>query len=390
MKKRYLAGVVSLCLSQAVMASVITDARSAGSAGVGVASGDYTRSNLNPALLTRFQSDDDVYFKIGVGAHEKEFQHTTDKLDNFQNKLEDVEQNNNYDPSLLSSLNELEHSPINANLGVDLAFYVPSKTFAFGVSLSSEVLANGNFHITSADKNIIQGGNSFDPNTLTSTGLVRGAAITEAKLSMANDVSFPFIGEIAVGLTPKFQRIDTYIYERQIYNFDTDGMTDQKPTTDNGFNFDIGIQKNIGIVQFGLVGKNLISRQVNATSSYEGKILNETWHIKPTVTAGVAVQHWGMTLAADVDLIKDKSFVLANSNDVLMLPRQWAKVGAEIDIFEQVQLRAGYKKDLTHHYEDEFTAGIGISPFDLLTIDIAAQYVNDDDLGAALQLGFKF
>ena len=437
MKKRYLASIVSVCLSQVAMASVINDARSAGSAGVGVASGDYTRSNVNPALLTRFQKNDDAYITFGIGLHEDEFINTMDHVDNFQHHIDDFDQTPSLKNAehLISDLDELDKKPVNVSLNVDFSTYIPSNTLAIGVSITSEVLVNTKIYIDENDKKTINDSvkqlrnintnksspyslqsykdkisniNLYNDNNFSSSlgdkldsmGLVRGAIISEVKLSMANNVTFPHLGSLSVGITPKFQRIDSFLYADNLneLNIDMDEIKNSS-IANNGFNFDLGIHKNIGLVQLGFFGKNLISRSIEASIMVEDKkdkLITETWKLKPTFTAGASITHWGMTLELDVDLIKNKSFVLErplikeDKNDKFMMPRQWARIGAEIDIFKQIQLRAGYKKDLANNYDDQFTAGLGISPFDLITLDIAAQYSNQDNVSAALQLGFKF
>lgn len=391
MKKQLLTVAVGLCLSQGAYAAHISDARSAGSAGVGIASGDYTRTNLNPALLTRFQDDDDLYLKLGVGIHAKDFQETQDNLDDLVTELDNFSLNPTQAgaDNINDMMAELGNQPVNAEGNVGLAIYTPSKTIAVGFTVTSELMINGGFLIDENDKNLIDGALTnpgFDPNQLHSEGLVRAAAVSDIKLAIASEFNLPYVGEFAVGITPKFQRIDSFIYVDALYGFEIDQVTDQTSLADNGFNLDIGLHKAYGPMQFALVGKNLISRDV--TAQYLGAV--ENWTLKPTYTLGVAFQQWGLTLATDIDLVEDKSFVLESADETFLLSRQWARVGAEYDIGEWLQIRAGYKTDLSSNYEDQLTAGIGLSPFDMLTVDIAAQFADDDDMGASVQLGFKF
>ncbi len=54
----------------------------------------------------------------------------------------------------------------------------------------------------------------------------------------------------------------------------------------------------------------------------------------------------------------------------------------EIDVFRQIQLRAGYKKNVA--YEDSegtVTGGIGISPLGLFQLDLGVSYTNQDAKG---------
>lgn len=408
MTKRCLAGLVSICLSQMALASVITDARSAGSGGIGIASGDYTHSNLNPALLTNFQNDD-AYLKLGIAAHEKGATDTINKIDSFATLADVFSDNPNQENAekLIYSLDTLDYAPLDVSAGAGINLYIPSKIISFGISIDTEILANGSIYIDPADKDTINdaindainGANfsktdyssqfNFDPEkSLKSTASIRAAALSEVKLSFARKISIPKMEDISIGISPKFQRVDTLIYKDSIYSFEPQNYDKKDIKNNNGFNLDIGLQSTFGPVQLGFVGKNLISKKINILNKYSNT--NEIWNIKPLYSAGVAVRYWKMILGTNIDLNKDESFVLKNTQDNFMLARQWARIGLEIDIVKQVQFRAGYKKDLANNYDDQITAGLGISPFDVLTIDLAGQYSTEDDFSAAFQLGFKF
>ena len=53
------------------------------------------------------------------------------------------------------------------------------------------------------------------------------------------------------------------------------------------------------------------------------------------------------------------------------------------------QLRAGYEMDLEDTLDDSLTAGIGISPFDVVSLDLAGSYAGENQFGASLNLAFK-
>ena len=54
------------------------------------------------------------------------------------------------------------------------------------------------------------------------------------------------------------------------------------------------------------------------------------------------------------------------------------------------QLRAGYEMDLEKTLDNSVTAGIGISPFDLLSLDIAGAYAGANQFGVSGNLAFTF
>ncbi|EKI9119734.1 conjugal transfer protein TraF, partial [Escherichia coli] len=53
-------------------------------------------------------------------------------------------------------------------------------------------------------------------------------------------------------------------------------------------------------------------------------------------------------------------------------------------------LRAGYRQNLASNDGSAFTAGLGISPFDVVHIDVAGIAGTDNNYGAVAQLQFTF
>ena len=66
------------------------------------------------------------------------------------------------------------------------------------------------------------------------------------------------------------------------------------------------------------------------------------------------------------------------------------RAGAEIDLFYQIQVRGGYKKDLAGTYDDAFTAGIGFSPLNMFHFDLAAIYSVDSTYGVSLNMAYEY
>jgi hypothetical protein len=85
----------------------------------------------------------------------------------------------------------------------------------------------------------------------------------------------------------------------------------------------------------------------------------------------------GMELnsAAGFDILKDTRF---------------ARAGFELSAGRHAHLRAGYRTDLEDNVSDLYTVGLGISPFDTVSLDLAGMVGEGDTYGAALQLGLKF
>ncbi|EGC4493081.1 conjugal transfer protein TraF, partial [Escherichia coli] len=53
-------------------------------------------------------------------------------------------------------------------------------------------------------------------------------------------------------------------------------------------------------------------------------------------------------------------------------------------------LRTGYRQNLASNNGSAFTAGIGLSPFDVIHIDVAGLVGTDNNYGAIAQLQFTF
>lgn len=86
----------------------------------------------------------------------------------------------------------------------------------------------------------------------------------------------------------------------------------------------------------------------------------------------------------DADLTKQTRFQGAQ-NDT-----QFVRFGLEGDLWGWAQLRADYEVDLQDTVDNTVTAGIGISPFDVLSIDIAGAYTGENQFGVSAALAFTF
>ncbi len=385
-------GALALCLAPTVSAALYNDARSSGMAGAGVASGDFTRSHLNPALLTRFEEGEDLYLQLGLGILARDYEDTLDDLDALQENLDAFESLiNGGDPSqlpaaerlkeeILGQLNNLDQSRPQIEGSVGLGAFLPGKRLGFGLSTQSHFIGNGLVNYDARDEQLLEEalmGLPFDQDKIRSSTDANAVAVTELRLSFARHFEIAGTDHFSVGVAPKFQRIDSYYYNATVSNFDEDEITSDDNLTDqSGLNLDIGIQAGRGPWQFGLVGRDLFKQTLE-------NVNQQTLELLPTLIGAAAFQQGGVTAALDLDLIPDESF--AQIQD----PSQWARFGIEYDFWGHAQLRAGYRHDLEGNYEDLLTLGLGLSPGDLITLDLAAQLGDDDDLGVQLQLGLK-
>lgn len=64
-------------------------------------------------------------------------------------------------------------------------------------------------------------------------------------------------------------------------------------------------------------------------------------------------------------------------------------MGAQVNLGEHMQLRVGARTDLNDVEDDVVTAGFGLSPWDVFSIDVGAFTGGNDNVGIAVQLGLK-
>lgn len=79
----------------------------------------------------------------------------------------------------------------------------------------------------------------------------------------------------------------------------------------------------------------------------------------------------------------------ASGFDILENTR-FARAGLELSAGRHAHLRLGYRTDLENNVSDLYAVGLGISPYDTASIDLAGMVGEGDTYGAALQLGIKF
>lgn len=244
--------------------------------------------------------------------------------------------------------------------------------------------------------------NASDPNFDSTVELV-AVAVVDVGISFARE--FDFGGHaVAIGVTPKIQKISTFHYGDEVDGFDdieADDVKDyQKDYTD--FNLDIGASYRFGANNnwmAGAVVKNLLGGSY-AYQDIDIKLKDSDGNIIPGVTrplpggkvnlnpqvrGGIAYHSKWFNAAFDLDLMKNKAVAYETET-------QYASLGVELDVFRTLQLRAGYRTNLVSGGTDVVTAGFGLSPFGV-HIDVAAMANPSDyqrEAGAVMDLGFYF
>lgn len=257
--------------------------------------------------------------------------------------------------------------------------------------LSSFSRTSGNTVIidTDANGNIVI---AEDPD-LTSNVQIVAVAISEVGLTLSRN--FEIGGEdIAIGITPKLQTIKTFNYIASVEDedIDEDDITNTEQDFSD-FNIDVGAAYQFGSDnqwQLGLVAKNLLSKEYETESNAYGPVGNQQVSktkvsLDTQFRGGISHSTEWTVIAVDVDLMENDPVAFESAT-------QYASIGAEFDLFDTLQLRAGYRTNLSVSDSSVASVGVGLSPFGL-HLDIAAMANPSDpkkEAGAAIELGLYF
>lgn len=383
----------SLLLASVVQAQYF-EARNSAMGGTGVASSHYLAAGwANPALLTRHRESDTFGFilpTIGATAFDKDG--LIDDIDDFVDEFDRIETAGTATTddinSLADRLESLDGRQVTGTLGVGFVVGAPSRDLGWSLHARTYADLQSFVDVDPADVAAIRGltAGSVTLPTLNSEARVVGIAITEVGVSLAT--AFDIAGTtLSVGATPKLQRVDSYNYGVTADNFDQNNFDDdQFRDDDQQFNFDLGAawQPGMGLT-FGATVRNMIDKSYRTVNTLGESF---TYDVNPTAALGASWTTGILTLAADVDLVSAERFEdspLLDKDNV-----QLAHLGAEIDLFSWLQLRGGYQTDFENTLDDAYSAGLGISPFDVFHLDVAGTYIDENRYGGVVQMGFTF
>ncbi|HCB9404280.1 TPA: conjugal transfer protein TraF [Escherichia coli] len=370
------------------------EARNDAMGGTGVASSHYGVAPLaNPALLTKSGAKDDFSLLLpSVGAQLSDPGNIRDNADKisddwkaFDRAVDSQSGVTQAAARLKARLQDFRHTHADAQVGASAVAALPGDTLAGALMLKSYGTVSVDGKVSDADLNYLESiassSQSVDKDRLTSQAFARAALVTDVGIALATELETAG-QKWSLGFTPKFQRVDLFNYNVLVKNYDSsDFKGDRYHNTRNGINADIGASMDLDDNwTLGLVAQNLIPRSIE-TKEVNG--ITETFRIRPQVTAGVSWHNDMFTTALDVDLTPASGFTSDSK-------RQFAAIGAEFNARKWVQLRAGYRQNLASNDGSAFTAGVGVSPFDVVHLDLAGLAGTDNNYGAIAQLQFTF
>lgn len=255
-----------------------------------------------------------------------------------------------------------------------------------------------NFEAQNADGetliSVVDGATEIGEPTLTSTSRIVGIAVSEVGLGLSTEFNFDFgiagglLDKWAIGVTPKIQRIDIYDYSYQLDSeddFEAEDFTDTA-VSETAFNVDVGIAKPLtesGSLIAGFVIKNLIPYDYESENNLNKKSVEIS--MEPQVRVGISHRTEWTVITADLDLTENSAIAFES-------PTRYAAFGGEFDLFDTLQLRAGYRTNLSDTEDKLATVGLGFSPFGAhLDISAGANPSNvERNAAVGLELGFYF
>ncbi len=230
---------------------------------------------------------------------------------------------------------------------------------------------------------------SFDSNSLTSSVNIRGVVLSEVGIALSTQLGN---GNSAwgLGITPKVVRATLIDYSADVNTGSTNNIDgDDYSAKYTGVNFDIGLAKDYANGwRTGFVVKNVLPRSYDFKSIAPGalpgsaQLTTGTLKLKAQARVGASFSNDWSTVALDVDLTNNDP---AGFED----PSKYVALGAELDAWGWAQLRLGYRADVKNSDRNVASAGIGLSPFGVVHIDLAATG-SANEAGASARLAFTF
>jgi len=371
-----------VALSSVQAATVVPDGRGNGMGNTGVTSADYVLAPFyNPALTAVHRDEDDFGLLIpAIGATLRDTDESLDTIDSLQDTIKAFESGGSTDPAQAAQLNSYltqlsDNKPLSVTGGAAIAVAFPIDI------VSANVFSRGYAEVVASQKIAVNGGDTpaaVKTRYESSTVDMIAFGYTEFGIAFAKRLTFKG-QDISIGVSPKYQQLKTYKQNLSVEDFDVSDY-DKSETKRNTFNLDLGAIWFVDNYRLGVAIKDLFAKEID-TLDIAGV---STYKLNTQVTASGAYTMEYLTATIDWDLTKQKRFTDVADDT------QFLRLGVEGNAFGWAQLRGGYQFDIEDTLDDSFTLGIGISPGDLVSIDLAGSYAGDNQYGLSGNLSFTF
>lgn len=381
--KSTLAVVMSIAFSSSALASnLLMDARGAGMGNTGVSTADYLLAPYyNPALTAVYRKNDSFGIllpSIGLRAEDKDESLKTiddlqDSIEQFERAgagaatQENVDQLNRY----LDQLADDKPLAVTAGIGIAVALPLDAVSLNFFSRGYAEVIAKANVAAKS-------GNSANDVKTRYESSDVDLTAFGYTEVGLAVGKQVVLGGQtVALGVTPKVQQLRTYQDNASVKSFELDDY-DKSEVKDNAFNLDMGAVWLIDQYRVGIVAKDLFAKDIQTQNR------NNTYKLDTQIAVSGSYVSDFFIAAVDLDLTKQRRFNGDNDDT------QFMRLGVEGNAWGWAQLRAGYEVDLQNSLDNSVSVGLGISPWDIVSFDLAGSYAGNNQFGLSANLAFTF
>ncbi|EKO3379407.1 conjugal transfer protein TraF [Vibrio fluvialis] len=381
---KYLSAVImfGICPLSAYAANSVADARGNAMGNTGVTTSDYLLAPFyNPALTAVYRDRDSVGLLVpALGANIRDSDESLSTIDDLQSSIDQFEaagvgaatqENINQLNGYLDDLADDKPFAVSGGAGIAVALPMNAVSLNFFARGYAEILADSTIAANT-------GNTASDVETRYQNSYVNMQAFGYSEYGVAVAKLFTLQGQqIAIGITPKIQELRTYKEVVTVKDFDLSDY-DQSKTSKNAFNLDIGAVWLKDNFRAGIAAKDLISQEIK---TYDDQ---SSYTLDPQVTVSGGYVTDFLALAIDWDLTKQKRFKGVDDDT------QFLRFGVEGNAWGWAQLRAGYEIDLESTLDNSITAGLGISPGDLVSVDLAANYAGNYQYGLSDNLAFTF
>ena len=383
MRKTLLAGAISGALISPLAHADVYDVRAMSRGGAGMTMGEYNQALHNPALINRFDDNDEFSLAGNVGLFASDKDGFIEAADDTQEEIERLENGGGATANDVDDLlRDLDGKLVQIDAGGALMIGIPNHTLPMAFVGKGKASIGTAFSYDPSDFLILQAIEASTPGVdgddLNST--VDASLLWTAEYGVMLGKGFEVAGlQVDGGATVKIQTIELVAYSANAANFDAGDIADsQNLESHTHLNVDLGVTTRLGSDgQFVVAGtiENLIPKSFSGPNGTE-------YDMAPVLTA--AAGYNGNNLKAEVSLDLSQR----NGYD-LLLDTQYARAGVELSAGRHLHLRAGYRTDIKGNVSDMLTAGIGITPWDRFNLDIGGGVGEGDTYAVGLQLGFK-
>lgn len=405
----------ALAASLLTSTAAANDNRTFAMGGAGVANGNYYQAaSLNPALAARYRERDNfglILPSLRVEVEDEarlfdtidEFQAAYDRLESLVRQLE---QGGNVSEAQLEQARAQVSEQFNAingamvaGLGAQVALSVPNRFMSAQLFANADLQAFGAPRLDASDLDVFSNATSVDElENFASEAFVLGRATTEVGVALARSFS---LGNrtIHFGIAPKMQELESFTYFSSLSDIDEDNFDSNEYRSANSqFNIDLGLSIPVTEkLSLGLVVKNLLANEVTGQPIYSNRLdslVTLNYEVQTQAVVGLGYNTKRLSFSLDADLLSQNYLGLDSASQQLIFGQaretQFIRAGAELDLARWVQFRVGYRHDLEGTYQDAISAGLGLSPFGRLHINVSAMYIDDRSFGAGAQLMFTF